>query len=190
MFQDGRFHGKGAVLWANFLTLFSSSHPLHYTIKNCGWEKMDCSSPSHSVALFWMASSNPDDKLGGKRLPTAASGPLADGQALGFPAWAPSRCVSCLSCVWASSYRRRKFFTRRHFEPEELAGSYLRCSCVFPSGVIFYKDAWIQEAYVNVFSRPSPWRTGVLGGGRGKWRVQNKLHYVFTPLSLSTTFLS
>lgn len=50
---------------------------------------MDCSVPSHSVVPFWMASSDPDDEPGGERLPAAASGPLADGQArgpqLGFP---------------------------------------------------------------------------------------------------------
>lgn len=90
-------------------------------------------------SVFWMASSDPDDEPGGERFPAAASGPLADGQALGFPAWAPSRCGSCFLSLWAPSFLGRAFFTPSHFGPEELAGSYLRESYgLFPSEVIFY----------------------------------------------------
>lgn len=108
-------------------------------LKTVGGRRWIAHRPPALCSFSWMASLDPDDKPGGERLPAAASGSLADGQALRFPAWAPSRCVLCFFCWWASSFLCRAFFTRSHFGPEELAGSYLRTGAyAFPSGVIFY----------------------------------------------------
>lgn len=51
------------------------------TIKALGGRRWIARCPP-ALWSFWMVSSDSDDKLGGKRLPASASGPLAAGQAL------------------------------------------------------------------------------------------------------------
>lgn len=91
------FQEEGVVLWENFLILSlpPSSHVTQ--LKTVGGRRWIAHCPPTLWSFFWMASLDPDDKPGGKRLPAAASGSLADGQALGFPVWAPSRCFLCFS---------------------------------------------------------------------------------------------
>lgn len=69
-------------------------------------------------SFFWMASSDPDEKPGGKRLPAAASGPLADGQALrsrlGFsPDVAHASSGSELPPSPAGHFHTKSFWTSR-----------------------------------------------------------------------------
>ena len=46
--------------------------------KTVGGRRWIAHCPPTLWSFFWMASSDPDDKPGGRRLPAAASGPLAD----------------------------------------------------------------------------------------------------------------
>lgn len=155
-------------------------------LKTVGGRRWIAHCPPTLCSFFWMASSDPDDKPGGERLPAAASGPLADGQALGFPAWAPSRCGSCFFCLWAASFLCRAFFTQSHSGPEELAGSYLRRGPYDPPapGLYFTQRCLDPKAYRKVVSGPSPWRSGVLDR---EVRVQK--HITLCPHS-SITFSS
>lgn len=176
------FHGEGVVLWASFSS--PSPCPPGYVTqyKTVGGRRWIAHCPPTLWSFFWMASSDPDDKPGGRRLPAAASGPLADGQALRFPAWVPSRCVSCFFCLWASSFLSRVFFTQSHFGPEELAGSYLRSgSYVLPLLYIFAQRCLDLKAYKKIVSGLSPWRPGCWAGllGRRDWR--NKSCCALTP---------
>lgn len=126
--------GRCGFVGKYFHPLPHAPRKLCHTIQNCGWEKMDCSLPSHSVVLLWMASSDPDDKPGGRRLPAAASGPLADGQALRFPAWVPSD-VSHASSVCehppssAGYFYTKSFWTRRtgRFLPKKWILCFAHC---------------------------------------------------------------
>lgn len=118
----------------------SPTPPGHVTqLKTVSGRRWIAHCPPTLWSFFWMASSDPDDKPGGKRLPAAASGPLADGQAFRFPAWVLSRCVLCFFCLGAASCLCRAFSQevildqnnwQILIEEEDLI--------FFPSGVIFY----------------------------------------------------
>ena len=116
-----------------------------------------------------MASSDPDDKPGGERLPAAASGPLADGQALRFPAWVPSRCVSCFFCLWASSLPCRAFLHKVILDQKNWQVLIWEADLMFfPLGLYFAQRRLDPMAYINIVSEPSPWRPECWAGGRGE----------------------
>lgn len=118
---------------------------------------------------FWMASSDPDDKPGGKGLPAAASGPLADGQALGFPAWVLSRCVACFFCPGTAAclcraFSREVVLDQKHWQVLIKEGDLM----LFPLGLYFTQRRVDPKAYMNIGSGPSPWRLRMLSSGTGR----------------------
>lgn len=113
--------------------------------------------PPSLWSFFWMASSDPDDKPGGKWLPAAASGPLADGQALRFPAWVLSRCVSCFFCSGAASCLCRAFSHEVILDQEN--GQVLieeEDLMFFLLGLYFTQRCVDPKAYMSIASGPSP----------------------------------
>lgn len=114
--------------------------------KTVGGRRWIAHCPPTLWSFFWMASSDPDDKPGGRRLPAAASGPLADGQALRFPAWVPSRCVLCFFCLWASSFLSRVFLHKVILDQKNWQVLTWKVDPMFcPLVYILLKDAWIQR---------------------------------------------
>lgn len=111
--------------------------PCH-TIKNCEWEKMDCSLPSHSVVLLLDGIIGPRWQAG--RQEASSSSIWPSGRWSGPQVPGLGSLQMCLMLLFRSCFLPLQgIFTGSHFGPEELTGSCLgRGSYVFPSGVIFY----------------------------------------------------
>lgn len=136
-------------------------------------------------SFFWTASSDPDDKPRGKRLPAAASGPVADGQALRFPAWVLSRCVSCFFCLGAASFLCRAFSHEVILDPKNWQVRVKEEDLMFfPLGLYFTQRCVDPNTYMNIASGPSPCRPGMLGVGGVE------TNHILTPPALSTPTVS
>lgn len=106
--------------------------PCH-TIKNCGWEKMDCSLPSHSVVLLLDGIIGP--RWQARRQEASSSSIWLSGRwsGPGLPSLGSLQMfLMLLLFVRFFSYLCGELFTQRHFESENLAGSYLRQCYIFP----------------------------------------------------------
>lgn len=129
-----------------------------------------------------MASSDPDDKLGGQRLPASASGPLAAGQVLGSQLGL-SPDVSHTSVCEPHPTSAGKFHTKT-FQTKRIGKSLSKRSFVFPSGGVFYK---MPERGIYLRASPkaclSKIEVDVLGAG-----VSKQITLLFSTPSPSTAF--
>lgn len=144
-------------------------HPprLCHTIKNCEWEKMDCSLPSHSVVLLLDGIIRPRWQAG--RQETSSSSIWPSGRWSGPQVSSLGSLQMCLMLLLFGScfLPLQGIFTRSHFGPEELSGSYWRRgSYIFPSWVIFCTKKCRSKGIHSIASGPSPWRHGILSSGR------------------------
>lgn len=114
---------------------------------------------------FWMASSDPDDKLGGKRIPASASGPLAAGQAL-------SSQLGLSPDVSHTSVCESRPTSARKCSHKDISGQKnWRVFCCTLSGECFIRC--LKEVYLKASSKPCLRKIKVICSSLG---VPNKSH--------------
>lgn len=146
--------------------------PCH-TIKNYGWEKMDCSLPSHSAVLLLDGITGPRWQAGRREVSSSSIWPSGRWSGPRVPSLGSLQMCLVLLLFMSCLFSLQCIFTRSHFGPQELAGSCLRRgSYVFLSGLYFTQTYVDPKAYMNIASGPSPWRPEVWAGG---WRVQKQI---------------
>lgn len=158
--------------------------PCH-TIQNCGWGKMDCSLPSHSVVLL-------DGIIGPRwqagRREASSSSIWPSGRWSGPQVPSLGSLQMCLMLLLFVSVLPplQGIFTQSHFRPEELAGSYLRSgSYVFPTGVIFCSKTSGSNGIYEYSIRAISLEAWVLSWGAGGGWLQKQI--ILCPYS-SITF--
>lgn len=162
--------------------------PCH-TIKNHGWEKMDCSLPSHSVVLLLDGITGPRWQAGRREVSSSSIWPSGRWSGPWVPSLGSLQMCLVLLLFMSCIFSLQRIFTQSHFGPQELAGSCLRRGAyVLLSGVIFYTNMCgskgVYEYSIRAISLET-WGAWLGGGG-----CRNKSYCVLTPSSLSTPTVS
>lgn len=162
--------------------------PCH-TIKNYGWEKMDCSLPSHSAVLLLDGITGPRWQAGRREVSSSSIWPSGRWSGPRVPSLGSLQMCLVLLLFMSCLFSLQCIFTRSHFGPQELAGSCLRRGAyVFLSGVIFYINICGSEGVYEYSTRAIALETW--GAGLGVGGCRNKSYCVLTPPSLSTPTVS
>lgn len=100
-----------------------------------------------------MASSDPDDKLGGKRLPASASGPLAAGQALSSQLGLSPDVSHTSVCETCPTFARK--FSHKDISDQENWQVLAKKIFCLPLWRVFYKmpERGISESIIQAMSQ-------------------------------------
>lgn len=158
-------------------------------LKTHGWEKMDCSLPSHSVVLLLDGITGPRWQAGRREVSSSSIWPSGRWSGPWVPSLGSLQMCLVLPLFMSCLFSLQRIFTRSHFGPQELAGSCLRRGAyVFLSGVIFSTNMCgskgVYEYSIRAVSLET-WGAWLGGGG-----CRNKSYWVLIPSSLSTPTVS
>lgn len=146
--------------------------PPCHTIKNRGWEKMDCSLPSHSVVVLLDGIIGP--RWQARRQEASSSSIWLSGRwaGSGLPSWGSLQMFLMLLLVSFFPSLQGIFYTKIFWNRRIDRFLSKRILCFSFWGYTLLKDVWILKAHLNSLSRSPPWRPGCWSGQGGRGRVE------------------
>lgn len=173
------FFHEGVVLWPNFLIIFPTPPGPCHTIKNGGWEKMDCSLPSHSVFLLLDGIFGPRWQVGRREASSSSIWPSGRWSGPRVPDLGSLQmCLMLLLFVSFPLPLQGIFHTKSRWT--RITGRFLskkRILCFSLWTYILHKDVWIQRHIWMEYQDHLPRDLGCWAEG---WGCRNKPHCVFT----------